>query len=120
MHDPLQKTTPGPGTPSGSRGLVRNLSVWQAVGLSVALMAPSMAANINPQGTAGLAGRAVPRRRARPGPRSAVEVVAHGCCSSVVSVRNLTWSDPASTRAPVTVCLARRRAAPGGGGTSPR
>ncbi len=42
------------------RGLRRSLSVWQAVGLSVALMAPSMAANINPQGTALLAGRAVP------------------------------------------------------------
>ena len=38
----------------------RSLSVWQAVGLSVALMAPSMAANINPQGTAGTVGRAVP------------------------------------------------------------
>ncbi len=36
------------------------LSVWQAVGISVALMAPSMAANINPQGTAGLVGRATP------------------------------------------------------------
>jgi amino acid transporter len=34
--------------------------VWQAVGISVALMAPSMAANINPQGTAGLVGRATP------------------------------------------------------------
>jgi amino acid transporter len=41
-------------------GLRRTLSVWQAVGLSVALMAPSMAANINPQGTAGTVGRAVP------------------------------------------------------------
>jgi amino acid transporter len=41
-------------------GLTRSLSVWQAVGLSVALMAPSMAANINPQGTAGTVGRAVP------------------------------------------------------------
>src|SRR6185437_1061012 len=40
-------------------GLKRSLSVWQAVGLSMALMAPSMAANINPQGAAG-AGRAVP------------------------------------------------------------
>jgi len=40
-------------------GLKRSLSVWQAVGLSLALMAPSMAANINPQGAAG-AGRAVP------------------------------------------------------------
>ena len=45
---------------SRSTGLVRNLSVWQAVGLSVALMAPSMAANINPQATAASAGRAVP------------------------------------------------------------
>ncbi|MCU1683684.1 MAG: amino acid permease [Amycolatopsis sp.] len=41
-------------------GLRRSLSVWQAVGLSVALMAPSMAANINPQQTASAAGRAVP------------------------------------------------------------
>jgi amino acid transporter len=41
-------------------GLRRSLSVWQAVGISVALMAPSMAANINPQGTAGLVGRATP------------------------------------------------------------
>src|ERR687886_1055450 len=40
--------------------LRRSLSVWQAVGLSVALMAPSMAANITPQGTAGSVGRAVP------------------------------------------------------------
>src|SRR4051812_6964012 len=44
---------------SGPR-LSRTLSVWQAVGLSVALMAPSMAANINPQGTVTSAGRAVP------------------------------------------------------------
>ena len=29
----------------GTGGLTRSLSVWQAVGLSVALMAPSMAAN---------------------------------------------------------------------------
>lgn len=41
-------------------GLRRSLSVWQAIGISVALMAPSMAANINPQGTAGLVGRATP------------------------------------------------------------
>lgn len=54
------------GTNGGGRA--RTLSVWQAVGLSVALMAPSMAANINPQGSAGAyaggaysaAGRAVP------------------------------------------------------------
>src|SRR5271154_6468241 len=48
-----------PGTP-GSPGLKRSLSVWAAVGLSVALMAPSMAANINPQASATTAGRAVP------------------------------------------------------------
>lgn len=42
------------------RGLRRGLSGWQAVGISVALMAPSMAININPQGTAGVVGRATP------------------------------------------------------------
>src|SRR3984893_12504966 len=47
-------------SPSGTPGLKRSLSVWAAVGLSVALMAPSMAANINPQGSALHAGRAVP------------------------------------------------------------
>ncbi len=40
--------------------LRKGLSIWQVVGLSVALMAPSMAANINPQGAASAAGRAVP------------------------------------------------------------
>jgi amino acid transporter len=50
------ETAEGPGTP----GLKRSLSVWAAVGLSVALMAPSMAANINPQASATTAGRAVP------------------------------------------------------------
>ncbi|MEP6816288.1 MAG: hypothetical protein ABI873_12135 [Marmoricola sp.] len=34
-----------------TRSLRKSLSVWQAVGISVALMAPSMAADINPQGT---------------------------------------------------------------------
>src|SRR4051812_23497633 len=55
-------STPRPdgATTPGSGGLTRSLSVWQAVGLSVALMAPSMAANINPQGTASTVGRAVP------------------------------------------------------------
>jgi amino acid transporter len=43
-----------------TRPLKRSLSIWAAVGLSVALMAPSMAANINPQGGAIYAGRAVP------------------------------------------------------------
>src|ERR1041385_2312531 len=37
-----------------------SLSLWEAVGISIALMAPSMAANINPQGTVGLVGRAAP------------------------------------------------------------
>lgn len=45
---------------SGPPRLRRNLSIWQAIGLSVALMAPSMAANINPQVTASTVGRAVP------------------------------------------------------------
>ncbi|MCU1472777.1 APC family permease [Amnibacterium sp.] len=47
---------------SGADGpkLRKNLSVWEAIGVSVALMAPSMAININPQGSAGLVGRAVP------------------------------------------------------------
>jgi amino acid transporter len=40
--------------------LRRTLSVWQAIGLSVALMAPSMAANINPQLMVPSVGRAVP------------------------------------------------------------
>ncbi len=40
--------------------LRRNLSVWEAIGISLALMAPSMAASINPQGTASVIGRAVP------------------------------------------------------------
>ena len=40
--------------------LRRELRLWEAVGISLALMAPSMAANINPQGTAGTIGRAVP------------------------------------------------------------
>jgi amino acid transporter len=46
-------------TPVQGPGLKRTLSVWQAVGLSMALMAPSMAANINPQGAIS-AGRAIP------------------------------------------------------------
>jgi amino acid transporter len=45
---------------AGAPGLKRSLSIWAAVGLSVALMAPSMAANINPQASATTAGRAVP------------------------------------------------------------
>ena len=40
--------------------LRRELNIWEAIGISLALMAPSMAANINPQGTASVIGRAVP------------------------------------------------------------
>lgn len=40
--------------------LHRRLSVWEAIGISLALVAPSMAANINPQGAASAVGRAVP------------------------------------------------------------
>jgi amino acid transporter len=43
-----------------STKLKGNLSLWQVVGVSVALMAPSMAANINPQGAVGTVGRAIP------------------------------------------------------------
>jgi amino acid transporter len=47
---------------TGAEGphLRRELRLWEALGISLALMAPSMAANINPQGTAGSVGRAVP------------------------------------------------------------
>jgi len=41
-------------------GLPRRLRIWGPVGVSLALMAPSMAVNINPQGTAAEVGRAVP------------------------------------------------------------
>ena len=44
----------------GDVKLHRNLSVWGAIGISLALMAPSMAASINPQATAADDGRAVP------------------------------------------------------------
>jgi amino acid transporter len=54
-----EHAVPGQATSAPAPGLKRSLSVWQAVGLSLALMAPSMAANINPQGAAG-AGRAIP------------------------------------------------------------
>lgn len=47
-------------TPSDTKGLRRTLSVWEAIGVSVALMAPSMAVNINPQGISSTVGRAVP------------------------------------------------------------
>lgn len=40
--------------------LSRRLTVWSAVGVSIALMAPSMAININPQASSAVTGRAVP------------------------------------------------------------
>ena len=52
------RSTPTPAAQAS--GLSRSLSVWEAIGVSIALMAPSMAININPQGTASVAGRAVP------------------------------------------------------------
>jgi amino acid transporter len=45
--------------PEGT-GLRRNLKLWQVIGLSVGLMAPSMAISINPQGAVGPVGRAIP------------------------------------------------------------
>lgn len=45
---------------AAGKGLRRSLNVWQAVGLSVAFMAPSMAANMNPQVPASIIGRAAP------------------------------------------------------------
>lgn len=42
------------------KGLRRSLNVWEAIGISIALMAPSMAVNINPQGMTESVGRAVP------------------------------------------------------------
>jgi amino acid transporter len=47
-------------TPPPTGKLRRELTIWEAVGVSLALMAPSMAANINPQGSALTVGRAVP------------------------------------------------------------
>jgi amino acid transporter len=40
--------------------LRRTLKIWQVIGLSVGLMAPSMAISINPQGAIGAVGRAIP------------------------------------------------------------
>jgi amino acid transporter len=40
--------------------LRKELNVWEAIGISLALMAPSMAANINPQFVSSAVGRAVP------------------------------------------------------------
>ncbi|MDQ6947908.1 MAG: APC family permease [Actinomycetota bacterium] len=42
------------------RGLRRNLRLWHVIGLSIGLMAPSMAISINPQGAIAAVGRAIP------------------------------------------------------------
>lgn len=47
-------------TTSGSVELRRNLKLWQVIGLSVGLMAPSMAISINPQLAVSSVGRAIP------------------------------------------------------------
>jgi amino acid transporter len=54
------ESTQAPVLAAGQPKLRRNLTVWEAIGISMALMAPSMAASINPQGTATTVGRAVP------------------------------------------------------------
>jgi amino acid transporter len=41
-------------------GLRRNLKLWHVIGLSIGLMAPSMAISINPQGAIAAVGRAIP------------------------------------------------------------
>jgi amino acid transporter len=51
--------TPASSAAEGT-GLRRNLKLWQVIGLSVGLMAPSMAISINPQGAVGVVGRAIP------------------------------------------------------------
>jgi len=51
------------GRPEAGGGAVqlrRNLRLWQVLGLSVGLMAPSMAISINPQGAVAAVGRAIP------------------------------------------------------------
>jgi amino acid transporter len=47
---------------SGERGvrMRRDLNVGEAIGISVALMAPSFALNANPQGMVGAVGRSIP------------------------------------------------------------
>jgi amino acid transporter len=54
-------TAPPTGAPGdGSGSLRRSLTTPEAVAVSIGLMAPSVAMNINPQAPAGLVGRAVP------------------------------------------------------------
>jgi amino acid transporter len=55
----MSGATTSPSTPV-QNGLRRDLNVWGAIGVSLALLAPSMAANLTPQATAASVGRAVP------------------------------------------------------------
>jgi amino acid transporter len=56
----VMSETPDYSPPAHGAHLRRELNVWEAVGVSVALMAPSAAVNLNPQAAAGTVGRAVP------------------------------------------------------------
>ncbi|HEY5430466.1 MAG TPA: hypothetical protein VIK04_15220 [Solirubrobacteraceae bacterium] len=56
--DPAQ-TTPTAGEPP-SHGLRRELRFWEAIALSIAIMAPTAAMALNGPAPAGLIGRAVP------------------------------------------------------------
>ncbi|MCO5970259.1 APC family permease [Actinoallomurus soli] len=55
-HTPTAHQT---GTPP-ARGLRRNLSLWQVLGVSIGVMGLTLSANINPQGAEPAAGRAIP------------------------------------------------------------
>jgi hypothetical protein len=73
--------------------LRHTLNLWEAVGVSVALMAPSMAININPQGTAAIAGRSAWRHSPTPRlTRKVPHVSAAACVAVVTSVQALAWA----------------------------
>jgi amino acid transporter len=55
-----QADRPGPGSGSGTPHMARSIGLLGAVGLSLALVAPSQAVNINPQAAVPFVGRAVP------------------------------------------------------------
>ncbi len=58
MSFDTETRTAGPA--GGAPTLRRTLKLWQVIGLSIGLMAPSMAISINPQGAVGAVGRAIP------------------------------------------------------------
>ncbi len=49
-----------PQAATAAAGLRRNLKLWQVVAVSIGVMAPSLAINIEPQGAVGAVGRAIP------------------------------------------------------------